>query len=58
MKEVKFCENCGRVLQNEVCPVHKTFTKRPVPRQKIGKYSGKSSNKEYGVNWSERVGER
>ena len=51
-KTVAFC-HCGRTLKNLICPIHKTFIKKPV-RVKIGRWSGRSGNKVYGLNWGER----
>ena len=50
--KVTFCQ-CGRVLKDGLCPVHKTFIKKPA-RVRIGRWSGHSKNREYGVNWGER----
>ena len=55
--KVEWCF-CGRCLQDGLCPVHKTFTAKPEVRSRIGRWSGRSKNREYGLNWGVDWGPR
>ena len=52
-KKVEWC-HCGLMLNERgYCKRHGLETHKE-PRQKIGRWSGKSKNKEYGLNWEAR----
>ena len=58
----EFCI-CGRYPKEKngvlVCPnkhEYVPFSKRGIERKKIGKWSGKSKNEEYGLNWNIKEG--
>jgi len=61
--EIKRCWCSRKLIKGVVnvhfCPVHKfeiTKTPKNKPRrEKIGKYSGYSKNKEFGLNWKKIV---
>ena len=50
MKQIQFCERCGRVLQYSQhsqrleCSKHKEQTKQPPLRERVGRYSGYSKS--------------
>jgi len=62
---MKVCDKCNRLLKETkdwsnnlislACPVHKgDYKGKEIKRNKIGRYSGKSKNEEYGRNkWTQ-----
>ena len=49
--EQAWCQ-CGRPLDiRGYCPRHGVRIEKKSKKEKVGKYSGYSKNKEWGVNW-------